>query len=530
MRRRLVVIEYDADTGMEAGRKEFTGDSAWLVQQISGWLSLLPPRNPSESRAHRTTGEQITLYPEAEAATDITILSDGEETNSVESDPSSQGKAVTLIEDPATGDAENQDLEDAIKLGPAGGSGEGGISASGDEPVDQGELGSISPPEDVEPVDVRVERVRPATGIAAKQKVSVQSQRYVIVRKKALDQARRHAGEDTSREVGGVLLGRVIPLEKHGPTAVITGIVRGVKAVGTPTSLNFSPEAWAAIWRRIDAHEDYGDDSIVGWYHTHPSLRVFMSSLDRNIHKKHFTHPLHVALVLDPVSGEQGFFCWDESQRRLYMCDKQQISDRSEGQLANLLGCSPTQLPVAEIPAGKVSEDVDRAEIIQKARVEPVARDREQPAASEKQGKVMGGLVVTPEIHGGQAPPAAQKLDDTTWFETEASPLEREETGLGVGVTPVEQEDDVSHQEEKPSRARISHALARPPGAPPVTWLPRETVAEEQQSPPQTTAKAQTGPAGTKTSETESDLSTGQDGESVARDNDRELETTLDED
>jgi Predicted metal-dependent protease of the PAD1/JAB1 superfamily len=55
--------------------------------------------------------------------------------------------------------------------------------------------------------------------------------------------------------------------------------------------------------------EEYDDKhSIVGWYHSHPGYGVFLSAIDIKSHMTFFNHPLHVALVVDPIKKRYGFF------------------------------------------------------------------------------------------------------------------------------------------------------------------------------------------------------------------------------
>jgi proteasome lid subunit RPN8/RPN11 len=62
----------------------------------------------------------------------------------------------------------------------------------------------------------------------------------------------------------------------------------------------------------VDLHaemdEHYPDKQIVGWYHTHPGMGVFLSPYDTWLHHHFFPEPWQVALVIDPHSATGGFF------------------------------------------------------------------------------------------------------------------------------------------------------------------------------------------------------------------------------
>jgi proteasome lid subunit RPN8/RPN11 len=47
---------------------------------------------------------------------------------------------------------------------------------------------------------------------------------------------------------------------------------------------------------------------IIGWYHSHPGYGLFLSDTDVKSQITFFPHPYHVALVIDPIRKEYGFF------------------------------------------------------------------------------------------------------------------------------------------------------------------------------------------------------------------------------
>jgi len=54
----------------------------------------------------------------------------------------------------------------------------------------------------------------------------------------------------------------------------------------------------------------YNDDEhfLIGWYHSHPGYGVFLSHTDVASQVTFFNQPYHVALVVDPLRSEYGFF------------------------------------------------------------------------------------------------------------------------------------------------------------------------------------------------------------------------------
>jgi hypothetical protein len=70
--------------------------------------------------------------------------------------------------------------------------------------------------------------------------------------------------------------------------------------------LTFTQDSLVDIHDQIDAN--YKGQKIVGWYHTHPSMGIFLSHYDTWLHRNFFPEPWQVALVVEPVSATAGFF------------------------------------------------------------------------------------------------------------------------------------------------------------------------------------------------------------------------------
>ena len=60
--------------------------------------------------------------------------------------------------------------------------------------------------------------------------------------------------------------------------------------------------------------DKYPDHHVLGWHHTHPDFGVFLSAYDLFIHRHFFPQPWQVALVVDPLRQELGFFQWRENE------------------------------------------------------------------------------------------------------------------------------------------------------------------------------------------------------------------------
>ena len=69
-------------------------------------------------------------------------------------------------------------------------------------------------------------------------------------------------------------------------------------------------------WNQLSAEKAscHPDQAIVGWYHTHPGLGVFLSERDLFIHRNFFADASHVAVVIDPADFAWGIFYWQDSE------------------------------------------------------------------------------------------------------------------------------------------------------------------------------------------------------------------------
>ena len=136
-------------------------------------------------------------------------------------------------------------------------------------------------------------------------------QYQAVVRRVALDEVHGHGKSITSVEVCGVLVGNVYR-DELGPYLYIAAAIRGDRASELSAQVTFTAETWSAIQAVMD--RDHPDERIVGWYHTHPGFGVFLSGMDLFIQDHFFNLPWQVALVYDPIGGDEGMFFWREGK------------------------------------------------------------------------------------------------------------------------------------------------------------------------------------------------------------------------
>jgi len=129
----------------------------------------------------------------------------------------------------------------------------------------------------------------------------------------AVEQVMRHMREDEDHELGGLLCGQAAE-DEGGGLVTITGAVAATLAHGERLCLTFTHEAWEAML--AEKERLCPAEEIVGWYHTHPGLGVFLSAPDRFIHGNFFAAPTQIALVIDPRTFVWAVFHWHGEELR----------------------------------------------------------------------------------------------------------------------------------------------------------------------------------------------------------------------
>lgn len=119
-----------------------------------------------------------------------------------------------------------------------------------------------------------------------------------------------YSASDLQKEIGAFLLG--VRYEEPRSTIEIRHFLPAMDARSAAASLTFTHDTWSALTRT--AAQQYPDDVVVGWHHTHPGLGVFLSPHDLFLHRHFFSEPWQVALVVDPRRCEFGFFQWRQGE------------------------------------------------------------------------------------------------------------------------------------------------------------------------------------------------------------------------
>jgi proteasome lid subunit RPN8/RPN11 len=136
---------------------------------------------------------------------------------------------------------------------------------------------------------------------------------YIFLAQPAYTQINEHAASDLGREVGGMLIGQVRRTPEGALYSIVETALPAEHVSHGPTHLTLTSDTLIDLMNRKD--DEFPDDQVVGWFHTHPGLSVFLSSYDVFLHTNFFPQPWQVALVVDPRADRAGFFRYHEGNR-----------------------------------------------------------------------------------------------------------------------------------------------------------------------------------------------------------------------
>lgn len=127
---------------------------------------------------------------------------------------------------------------------------------------------------------------------------------------RVMEDARSHVNqkEKSDEEIVGVLIGRVV-----GKTVVVEKAIPGRASYSGLTEVVLDPKNLAEI---VDEMMGEGSNRrIVGWYHSHLGVGVFLSDVDVKTQLTLQQFSYVIALVADPVKDDYGFFYVDKDAK-----------------------------------------------------------------------------------------------------------------------------------------------------------------------------------------------------------------------
>jgi proteasome lid subunit RPN8/RPN11 len=116
-----------------------------------------------------------------------------------------------------------------------------------------------------------------------------------------------HAASDMQNEVGGILVGqRCVDTLTGVPFLVIENVLAARYTRHSSVHLTFTQDSLVHFHEMVEKR--CTGKQIVGWYHTHPRMGIFLSHYDTWLHEHFFPESWQVALVVEPHALLAGFF------------------------------------------------------------------------------------------------------------------------------------------------------------------------------------------------------------------------------
>ena len=138
-------------------------------------------------------------------------------------------------------------------------------------------------------------------------------QSYIFVNRAALEKTQAHLRGNVEVEQGGLLLGQAF----YDPVLrsyllLIHDALPAPDGIETPTFFGYTTASWRTLTPQLQ--EMPADWTIIGSYHSHPNMGVFLSETDLDTQEEIFCADWQIALVIDPVKDEIGFFVGKDGQ------------------------------------------------------------------------------------------------------------------------------------------------------------------------------------------------------------------------
>jgi proteasome lid subunit RPN8/RPN11 len=148
----------------------------------------------------------------------------------------------------------------------------------------------------------------------------------IFIRRHTYAQILAHLKSNLEVELGGLLVGQALLDTQHDAyLLLIEEALPADEGVETATSFEYT----AATWQHITPYLQRMNAAwtVMGSYHSHPGLGVFLSTTDHDTQKEIFSQDWQVALVVDPVAEEFGFFVGEDGKA----CPDWHLLEREEG-------------------------------------------------------------------------------------------------------------------------------------------------------------------------------------------------------
>jgi len=227
--------------------------------------------------------------------------------------------------------------------------------------------------EEEEDLEVEVGKVKykepiprePPKNIKHHKKNAIRKDMLIFFHQKAYEQVMKHSVSSRNdrgvlNEVGGVLVGWYChkPDDSNKLFVEVTDAIEAPTSEASPRHVTFSTDAWTEMNSKVES-PPYSDESkiIVGWYHTHPGLGVFLSHPnDQFINESHFKQDWQIGLVVDPIQYQGSFFQWrqkSETEQKVEKCGFYEVIESGD----EVIDWKPEEEAIIEITDKDIGEE-----------------------------------------------------------------------------------------------------------------------------------------------------------------------------
>jgi len=147
------------------------------------------------------------------------------------------------------------------------------------------------------------------TGLVRTRSLDVRKgSRWCLVRRAAFEKVQAHLRSNTGIELGGLLMGEAFfDPEWECYVVVVEEALPAEDGEGTALTFAYTAATWLTLSPQLQALPAHW--TLVGSFHSHPGMGVFLSSTDLETQRDVFFHDWQIALVIDPISNAVGLFC-----------------------------------------------------------------------------------------------------------------------------------------------------------------------------------------------------------------------------
>lgn len=148
----------------------------------------------------------------------------------------------------------------------------------------------------------------------------------INIKKPILGFIEEDARQNTNITTIGVLIGYHQTKKETGELSIhIDNAISIEPSLRSIAAESYAVDDWNTTLEKLKHNIQDSSQEIIGWYHSHPRHGVFMSGVDFETHQKHFSKNWQVALVVEPIRNEFGFFAWSKNNEHILRVPEDQI-------------------------------------------------------------------------------------------------------------------------------------------------------------------------------------------------------------